>query len=50
MAKMILTVVIGYLLGSNFSHLIVSFEHWIAFVLLLIIGGMIFNSLLTMKQ
>ena len=30
---------IGYLLGSNFSHLIVNFDHWIAFVLLLIIGG-----------
>jgi len=30
---------IGYLLGANFSHLIVKFDHWIAFVLLLIIGG-----------
>ena len=30
---------IGYLLGSQFEHLIVSVDHWIAFVLLLIIGG-----------
>ena len=30
---------IGYLLGSRFEHLIVSIDHWIAFVLLLFIGG-----------
>ena len=30
---------IGYLLGSRFEHLIVSVDHWIAFVLLLFIGG-----------
>jgi len=30
---------IGFLLGSQFEHLIVSIDHWIAFVLLLIIGG-----------
>lgn len=30
---------IGYLLGSQFEHLIVSVDHWIAFFLLLIIGG-----------
>lgn len=29
----------GYLLGSQFEHLIVSVDHWIAFFLLLIIGG-----------
>ena len=29
---------IGYLLGSRFQNLIVSIDHWIAFVLLLIIG------------
>ncbi len=31
--------VIGYLLGSRFEDLITSVDHWIAFVLLLIIGG-----------
>lgn len=30
---------IGYMLGSQFEHLIVSIDHWIAFVLLLFIGG-----------
>ena len=30
---------IGYLLGSQFEHLIVSVDHWIAFFLLLFIGG-----------
>jgi len=30
---------IGYLLGSQFEHLIVSIDHWIAFFLLLFIGG-----------
>ena len=29
---------IGYLLGSQFEHLIVSIDHWIAFVLLLFSG------------
>ena len=29
---------IGYLLGSQFEHLIVSVDHWIAFFLLLFIG------------
>ena len=29
---------IGYLLGVSFQHLIVKFDHWIAFVLLAIIG------------
>ena len=38
MAKMILTVVIGYLLGSAFSSYITKFDHWVAFVLLGIIG------------
>lgn len=31
--------VIGYLLGSRFESLITSVDHWVAFVLLLIIGG-----------
>ncbi len=36
---------IGYALASRFSHYIVSFDHWIAFILLAIIGsGMIKDS------
>lgn len=31
--------VIGYLLGTRFESLITSIDHWIAFVLLLLIGG-----------
>ena len=31
--------VIGYLLGSSFADYITSIDHWIAFVLLLFIGG-----------
>lgn len=30
---------LGYLLGIQFEHLITSIDHWIAFVLLLFIGG-----------
>lgn len=30
---------IGYLLGTSFSDLVSSFDHWIAFVLLAFIGG-----------
>lgn len=30
---------IGWLLGSRFQHLIEKYDHWIAFVLLLFIGG-----------
>lgn len=30
---------IGYLLGTQFADIIVTFDHWIAFVLLCIIGG-----------
>lgn len=29
----------GYLLGSNFKEMITSIDHWIAFVLLVLIGG-----------
>ncbi len=37
---------IGYLLGSTFQNYITSFDHWIAFVLLCLIGGnMIHESL-----
>ena len=36
--------VIGYLIGYNFKEYIVSFDHWIAFLLLLFLGGkMIFD-------
>lgn len=31
--------VIGYFLGSTFEELVVSIDHWIAFVLLSLIGG-----------
>ena len=30
---------IGYFLGANFQHLIENFDHWIAFILLVLIGG-----------
>ncbi|MBQ1274765.1 MAG: manganese efflux pump, partial [Cellulosilyticum sp.] len=30
---------IGYFLGNVFAHTITKYDHWIAFVLLLIIGG-----------
>ncbi len=30
---------IGYLLGSSFSELVTKYDHWIAFVLLALIGG-----------
>lgn len=30
---------IGYLLGSSFQNYITSFDHWVAFVLLCLIGG-----------
>ena len=38
---------IGYLLGYNFADLIVSVDHWIAFVLLAIIGGNMIREALT---
>lgn len=37
---------IGYFLGVSFANYITSFDHWIAFVLLLIIGGkMIYEAI-----
>ncbi len=30
---------VGYMLGSTFSEYIVSFDHWIAFILLSLVGG-----------
>ena len=35
----VLMPLVGYLLGSMFTDLITSVSHWIAFVLLLLIGG-----------
>lgn len=29
----------GYLLGTTFSNLVISVDHWIAFILLVVIGG-----------
>jgi len=38
--------VIGWVVGVSFKHYIVSFDHWIAFLLLLALGGkMIFDDL-----
>ena len=34
-----LTPLIGWLAGSSFQHYIESFDHWVAFLLLLAIGG-----------
>lgn len=37
---------VGYLLGYNFKSLIVNVDHWIAFILLLLIGGkMVYEAL-----
>ena len=38
--------VLGWMIGVSFKHYIVSFDHWIAFVLLLALGGkMIYDDL-----
>lgn len=38
--------VIGWMVGVSFKHYIVSFDHWIAFLLLLALGGkMIYDDL-----
>ena len=34
-----LTPLIGWIAGSSFQHYIESFDHWVAFLLLLAIGG-----------
>lgn len=41
---------IGYLIGSRFSTYITAFDHWIAFVLLLLIGGNMIREALSKKQ
>jgi len=43
-------VLIGYLLGITFSSIISSFDHWIAFFLLLFIGGKMIYEGLTPKD
>ena len=40
---------IGFFLGTRFSNLISSFDHWIAFVLLLFIGGKMLYEALSEK-
>lgn len=41
---------VGYLLGVNFKHLIERFDHWIAFVLLAIIGGNMIREALSKEE
>jgi len=40
----------GYMLGSTFSATIQSFDHWVAFILLVIIGGKMFYEGLQPKD
>ncbi|MCD7937765.1 MAG: manganese efflux pump MntP family protein [Tannerellaceae bacterium] len=43
--------VIGYLIGKTFASYIEAFDHWIAFLLLLYLGGsMIYNSFATDEE
>lgn len=41
---------IGYLLGTTFAHLIESIDHWVAFVLLGIIGGNMIKEALSKEE
>ncbi len=41
---------IGYLLGSQFANKIVAFDHWIAFILLAIIGGKMIKESLEKEE
>lgn len=41
---------IGYLLGSSFSELVAKYDHWIAFVLLALIGGNMIKEALGKKE
>lgn len=41
---------IGYFLGSRFEKYITNFDHWIAFVLLLIIGGNMIRESLSKEE
>jgi len=42
--------VIGYLLGSSFERYITSFDHWIAFLLLSLIGGNMIKEALSGEE
>lgn len=42
--------VIGYLLGTNFSDLVTSIDHWIAFILLGFIGGKMIKEALGKEE
>lgn len=41
---------LGYLLGANFNHLIENFDHWIAFLLLSVIGGNMIREALQKEE
>lgn len=41
---------VGYLLGSTFANLITSVDHWIAFALLLLIGGNMIREALSQDE
>ena len=41
---------IGYLLGSNFSEIVAKYDHWMAFVLLALIGGNMFQEALGKEE
>ncbi len=38
---------IGWLIGSSFKNVVESYDHWIAFILLLVIGGKLIYDGLT---
>lgn len=42
--------IIGYFLGTNFAFFVVSFDHWIAFGLLSIIGGKMLFDLIRKRE
>ena len=41
---------VGYLLGSQFEQYITAFDHWIAFALLLLIGGSMIREALSKQE
>lgn len=45
-----LMTLIGFFLASSFSHLIVDFDHWVAFLLLAVVGGKMFYEGLQPKD
>ena len=42
--------VIGYILGSTFESLVTNIDHWIAFVLLVLIGGNMIREALSKEE